>query len=200
MMSKLSNKKTVFYALILLAALTGLVIDRTHSASAAPTASLFQRAAIKLPTKSDPEKIQPVGPAIAAVFRIGVSSGNASEASSVHEVRDAFSLSAGMREYYESIGRQTSQDKDAKIADQSQIDQQKREAFQETHKLKGTFIRPPDIWAVIDDQIMRIGDLLEGFTLDQIDHYRVRFRQGQNEVRLELLDAPESQEPVGDRR
>jgi hypothetical protein len=198
-MINLSPKKLAFYGLVLAAALIGLVIDRADSASAAPTSPLsaaLSKAAGDEPADKDPDMI---GPTIAAVFGNRAPAGDMTEAAPSQEditpIRDAFSLSRRMQAHYESSGHGTLQQQETQAAEQEKIDREDAAAFKEAHVLKGTFIRPPDIWAVIDDLIMRAGDDLDGFVLRKIDHYRVVFEKGDNPIVLELPDAPGSQGP-----
>ena len=73
------------------------------------------------------------------------------------------------------------------------IDLQNAEEFKQAHTLKGTFIRPPDVWVVMDDLILRVGDELDGFVIREIDHYRVVFERDENRIVLEMSDTPGSQ-------
>lgn len=196
-MMNLSHKKAAFYGLVLAAALTGLIIDRTLSASAASAFPSTMASVSTLADKSDADDQNVIGPAIAAVFRTQLSTGDAQEGElskrPVSPIRDAFSLSPKMREHYESSARLAAEEQETKAAEQDAINLQNTEEFSQAHTLKGTFIRPPDIWVVVDDLILRVGDELDGFVIHQIDHYRVVFERDENRVVLEMSDTPGSQ-------
>lgn len=193
-MMNLSHKKLAFYGLVLVAALIGLVIDRTESASAAP-ASLLTAALSKANVDESADKDRNmIGPTIATVFRNRIPAGDEMEAApapgEITLIRDAFSLSKEMQDHYESSAQSAVQQEASQAAEQERIDRENAATFMEAHTLKGTFTRPPDIWAVIDDLIMRAGDELDGFALRKIDLYRVVFERSGKRVVLTMPNAP----------
>ena len=64
--------------------------------------------------------------------------------------------------------------------------QQSIDQFRGAHRLQGTFLQADDKWAVVDGAIVRVGQKLDDFQLQKIEHYRVVFERGVDTVVLEL--------------
>ena len=54
---------------------------------------------------------------------------------------------------------------------------QRAETFQTTHHLQATFGGPSGFRAVIDGELFRLGDHLDGFRVTEIDNMKVRFQR-----------------------
>lgn len=190
MKSGVSNRRRLFYTLALVASVVGLLLDRMYrtniSEAAAKTASAT---AIQVATATN-ENLVPEGPPIAAIFE-SVSDpldGTSGEDDPRGEVRDAFSLSPRMRSYYEANSKRADQAKaKSREEERAEIEQHITD-FKRAHPLQGTFMFPDDRWVVIDNQILRIDDQLDGFTLRAIGHYRVTFVRDGIKVVIALPD------------
>ena len=193
----LSSRKVIFYALLLVAVVTGLLIDRSQRASAAVDGTSTQAVlGIEEGTASD---FSAIGPPIAAVFQPdrkgGPRDSRTTRSQVMGRVRDAFAPSLAMQKHYRTRLRSET----GKKADEAQRKREQMrqivDAFKNSHLLKGTFVQPDDVWAVINDQILRIGDQMAGFELCRVERYRVLFRKNEATVVLELPDASNTQVP-----
>ena len=62
--------------------------------------------------------------------------------------------------------------------------------FQDAHELQATAITPGTEMAIIDGKVLRIGETLDGFTLEGITPYTARFQQDDAVVELTLPTQP----------
>ncbi|MBN1347649.1 MAG: hypothetical protein JXQ73_33490 [Phycisphaerae bacterium] len=187
---KTREKKTALYLFLLIAAGTGLLIDRTYVLREGSDGSgRLELAAALRSSDIDPALLR-VGPPIAAVFdspRLKELSATALAASTDETPRrDAFGLTATMRSYYGAKSAQREEVKELEEKRRAEEAEQAAAAFGGGHQLKGTFIGQGDCYAIIDDSIFRIGDQLDGFALRRIEHYRVLLGSGQKTVELTL--------------
>ena len=194
----LSKTRLAFYGLLLAAALTGLLLPQTQSSEAAPPQS---SSPVTLAWDAQhPDSEEPVGntPPLASLFRSHHTSDRQRSASQLVSsllgpVRDVFALSPAMDRHYRARS-ESSQNEKARQAQQS-IDQ-----FRRAHRLQGTFLHAHDEWAVVDGAIVRVGQTVDEFQLQKIEHYRVVFQRGADTVVLELPDGSNAQvHPTGER-
>ena len=181
----LSKKRLAFYALLLVAALTGLLISHTRSSEAAPPQP-------DVPDEPTAPAQQPAGeelsvdaPRLASLFRPDYAADQRTAPqlvlSLIDPVRDVFALSPAMDQHYR-VQSDSVQNENVRQAQQS------ADQFQTIHRLNGTFVQAHDKWAIIDGAIVRVGQTLDDFQLRKIEHYRVVFQRGVHTVVLELPD------------
>jgi hypothetical protein len=192
-MTHLGRRKAFFYGLLLLAAVVGVVIDRTRFG---PAAARGERSpSISAPPRAggaEESDALTVGPAIAPVFdRPG---GLAEKLASISPaagtaIRDIFTASPAIEQYYGPRGAGGERGKSGPEADPEELEAKALESFRQAHRLQATCLQAGRSWALIDDTVVRVGDNLDGFALRQIDHYRVVFTRGRNKVDL-LLPVP----------
>lgn len=179
----MQRRKIILYGLILVGAVTGLVIDRLRPAD--DEAALSGAGSL---AKTTPVAAAVLGPPIARIFLTPASKAAPDVSPSArHDFRDAFALSAALKEYYEgpTQARQVEEQKQLAEAEEVAL-RQAAQAFAEHHHLKGTSFREDDAWALIDQDVYRLGQELDGFRLVRIDHYRVVFEKGECRVVLSL--------------
>jgi len=187
----LSKTRLAFYGLLLAAALTGLLIPQTQSSEAAPPQSSDPVAFVWKAQEPGSEESLVDTPPLASLFRSHHTSDQQRSASQLVSsllgpVRDVFALSSTMDRHYR-VRSARSQSEKARQAQQS-IDQ-----FRGAHRLQGTFLQAHDKWAVIDGAIVRVGQKLDAFQLQKIEHYRVVFKRGADTAVLELPDGLNAQ-------
>ena len=186
----LSKTRLAFYGLLLAAALIGLLIPQTQSSEAAPPQSSDPVAFIWDAQGPASEESVVDTPRLASLFRSHHASDQQSPSQLVSSllspVRDVFALSPTMDRHYR-VRSTRSQGEKARQAQQS-IDQ-----FRGAHRLQGTFVQADDKWAVVDGAIVRVGQKLDDFQLQKIEHYRVVFERGVDTVVLELPDGLNAQ-------
>jgi hypothetical protein len=186
----LSKKRLAFYGLLLGAALTGLLIPQTQSSEAAAPQSSDSVAAGFAVQEPDPEESVVDTPRLASIFRSPHTSDQRSVSQLVSSllgpVRNVFAPSPTMNRYYRfpSEGSQSEKTRQAR---------QSIEQFRGSHGLQGTFLQTHDKWAVVDGAILRVGQKLDGFQLQEIEHYRVVFKRGAETAVLELPDGLNAQ-------
>jgi hypothetical protein len=196
-MTNLTRNKKLMYALLLGAAMLGLLIDQAgwieSSRSADRSADPF--AMSRTDAMSGQEH---VGPAVAAIFA-AYDHRESSEATEAMEAtdhinlrsptRDAFALTEEIAAFYEKHSAAAA---DAQ-AEAQRAEQEAWEAvadtFRQDHALQGTFVHPENAWIIVDNRILRPGDTLNGFVLEEIDHYRAQFAKDDRTVEL-ALDNP----------
>ncbi|HUW81567.1 MAG TPA: hypothetical protein VMZ31_02075 [Phycisphaerae bacterium] len=186
----LSKTRLAFYGLLLAAALTGLLIPHTQSSEAAPPQPSDPVAPVSPAQEPTAEESVVDTPPLASLFRSHHASDQRTASQLVSSllgpVRDVFVLSPTMDRHYR-VRSASSQNEKARQAQQS-IDQ-----FRGAHRLQGTFLQAHDKWAVVDGAIVRVGQKLDAFQLQKIEHYRVVFKRGADTVVLELPDGLNAQ-------
>ncbi len=186
-MSKPNQKKLILYGLLLGGAVIGLLIDRLSSSEepASPRAAITTLgvSATAIPTSHTDVK----GPAIARIFTLVSSQSSAeSQPAETESTRDAFSLTPRMQKYYADTSPTHKAEQARQAENNEETRRQECERFQSAHKLKGTSIRKDAAWALIDDTIVRAGEQIDGFTLSQIERYRVELIKDDLTVTLTL--------------
>ena len=179
------NKRKTLYGLLLGAALLGLLIDRLQRRAAAPTGPMAQ--AVR-PVAAAPPPIH--APLIAAIFAL-TDSQPAGQRPAPVAPRNAFACSTEMLRHYKAAAGPT-----PKAPEQEQEDlRQEAGRFAAAHQLKGVQMTKQGRWAMIDGLLLRPGHQIEGWTLRQIDHYRVVFTRPGISVELRLPEPFETQVP-----
>lgn len=178
----LSKPRLIFYALLLVGAVTGLAIDRAGS-PAAPTSENRPAVAAAPIAFEDVIGASVEAPPMAAIFRLTSAHVETSTAASVSppvgSVRDAFVLAPAMRDHYRSQSQGASKQRQQKKLDRV-------DGFTKSHRLEGTCVQPGAQWAIVNDRIVRIGDQIGGFQVTGIEDYRALFSNGQETVVLSL--------------
>jgi len=103
--------------------------------------------------------------------------------------RDVFALSGAFLARQRKLQEEAERAAEAKEA--QAIDP--AETFAARHTLQTTLVGPELCLAVVDGQVVRVGDTFDGFRLVKIDSYRVKFRHdpGKAVVVLSLPSQPE---------
>jgi hypothetical protein len=194
-MNKLGHKKTMLYGLILAAAVIGLAIDRLRSEDSNAGAVVESVVSAKLnasagsggKTATADEK-QVKGPDIARIFQGAASGEKAKPSSSLDPatVRDAFGLTAQMKQFYKQESQAKKEEEAKQAASEEELRRQQAEQFQSAHKLKGTSLRDNDAWALIDGRVVRVGEQIDGFELQRVERYRVYLQKDNINVILSL--------------
>lgn len=196
-MTTLSRKKVVFYALLMLAAVVGLLVDRLRFSPASAKGENVAPAPVPSPVSPDraSEGEEIGGPVIASLFR-AVTGGP--EETSDDPNRDAFAVSPDMEEHYghTPARRATDGTGDGSTTEET-VD---IGTFIERHRLQATSVQKNRAWALIDGRVLRMGDNLDGFTLRRIDHYRVTFECDGQSLDLTMPDPRETKVPAPDPR
>lgn len=179
----LSKKRVAFYGLLLAAALTGLLIPQPQSSEAAPQSNEPVMLAWELAEFGSESSVVDTA-RLASLFRSAPTADQQPSASQLVSsllgpVRDVFAASPTMGRHYRARSKGLQSEK-ARQARQS-IDQ-----FRSAHQLQGTFVQAHDRWAVVDGAIVRVGERLDDFQLQKVEHYRVVFARGPDTVVLEL--------------
>jgi len=200
---RLSQKKIALYGFLLFAAIMGLVIDRLYTPQSANAAIGGTRDRVRTPTGTDAEELGDIPP-VAAIFdpsrSTAASSAHALKSATKVLKRDAFGLSAGMREVYQrktavvDQGRQSAKQRKAEQARDA------ADAFATSHRLEGTLLHPTDTRAVVDGRLLRIGDQLDGFELRRIERYRALFSKDGKDFELKLPNPLNTKVGVGNKR
>jgi hypothetical protein len=187
-MNKLSSKKMALYGLLLGGAVIGLCVDRLRGPSAAQAASpgaQVQRANVADPAAGASEV---KGPAIARIFESDAFQNDSKNAGTIGaaRVRDAFSLTQELKKaYVEETPEKKAEE--ARVAEnEEELRRRQLEEFQKAHKLKGTTLRDEIAWAIIDDQVVKVGEEIDGFQLERVERYRVCLSKGDLQVTLAL--------------
>ncbi len=186
-MMQASRKKQLIYGLLLGGAFAALAIDRmTGGGPAVAQASRVSRLRAGAANDKTPAK-DTKGPAIARVFEQNFN-GKADKAGGleIEEKRDAFSLTPEMRQVYETKSSDAQSDRGQKVEDEQELRRKEAEEFVTAHKLKGTSLENGGAWALIDDSIVRIGEQVDGYELQKVEHYRVQLKKGEIVVSLTL--------------
>lgn len=186
---KQRQKKAALYGFLLVAAGTGLAIDRMYGLSGGGRSVLDPRRALgNLESMGDDASVV-LGPPIAAVFEDSPIDAQVKSSAdpTVTQVatRDVFSLSPTMVERFQN------QPKAAQKAEQTvkkQIEETREltEGFVKTHRLMGVFAGETDHWIVVNGRILRIGDVLDGFELRHVRDYGASFVKGKVQVELSM--------------
>jgi len=187
----LSKTRLAFYGLLLAAALTGLLIPQPQSSEAAPQQSSDPVTFAWETQESGSEQSTVETLPLASLFRSHHTSdqqrsGSQLVSSLLGPVRDVFALSPTMDRHYR-VRSESLQSEKVRQTQQS-IDQ-----FRGAHRLQGTFLQAHDKWAVVDGAIVRVGQKLDDFQLQKIEHYRVVFKRGADTAVLELPDGLNAQ-------
>jgi hypothetical protein len=202
-MNKLGRKKAIVYGLVLLVAVIGLVLDRMLYAPADAKADDGLPAAstsAQKPAEKEAKLIS--GPQVASIFEkndedVNISSEHENN-STGSESRDVFALSKFMQGYYQSIQNNVKGE-----SEEEKIQKNRDEminSFRSSHSLQATFIGGGDTYALIDGRVMCVGDKLDGFSLQEIKHYRVKFSKKDMQIDLYLPLPFESKVPSDEQR
>jgi hypothetical protein len=185
-MTRIGRRKAVFYGLLLFAAVVGVIIDRTRFSPVPARGDRIVPAGPQTPSAAGVEAdTSTIGPSIAPVF--DRPSGSPEEEvpagpPAVAAVRDAFTASPAIQQYY----RHRRPDGTGAGKAEDDPETQAVQMFSQTHQLQATCVQGKRSWALVDNKVLRVGDNLDGFGLRQIDHYRVVFSRGGNNVDLRL--------------
>ncbi len=187
----LSKTRLAFYGLLLAAALIGLLIPQTQSSKAAPPQSSESVTFVWEGQEPGSEQSVVDTPRLASLFRSHQTSDQQRSVPQLVSrllgpVRDVFAPSPTMDRHYRARS-ESLQSETTRQAQQS-IDQ-----FRRAHRLQGTFLQAHGEWALVDSAIVRVGQKLDGFQLQKIEHYRVVFKRGADTVVLELPDGLNAQ-------
>jgi hypothetical protein len=186
-MNKPGRRKLAIYGLMLGAALIGLMVDRLQGPSAAqaagPGPAVHRVDGIQATNLNTDLK----GPPIARIFQQDAKSDNSSESTvEAAAVRDAFALTSEMRALYAEEPPEKKAEAARAAEDAEQLRQREIDDFQNTHKLKGTTLRDSEAWAIINEQIVRVGESIDGFELHRVERYRVYLEKGDITLVLQL--------------
>jgi len=96
--------------------------------------------------------------------------------------RDVFSLSGAFLARQKKLEEEAA--KAAEAAEAPKINP--AQTFAETHSLQTTMVSENLSMAVVDGKVVRVGDVLDGFRLVQINSYQVRFQHGTSGAVVEL--------------
>ena len=179
-MSMMMNKRKALYGLLLGAALLGLLIDRLQrggASAAGPTARAVRPVAVVRPPSP--------APLIAAIFAV-TDSRPVEDRSPGGPLRNAFACSPEMLSHYKAAAGPAPKPPEQQAAERRAALQAEADLFAGAHQLKGVQIAGQGRWAMIDGQVLRVGQRLEGWTLRQIDHYRVVFTRPGGKLELRL--------------
>ncbi len=201
---RLSQKKAVLYGFLLLAALTGLVIDRLCTPQSASAAIGPMGARAKIPGGADGEGELGDVPPVAAIFDPSRStfapSGDALKSATNAAKRDAFGLSGRMLAVYQRKTAVVNQARQAAKRRQAEQARVAADAFATSHRLEGTLLHPTDPRAVIDGRLLRVGDRLDGHELCRIERYRALFSKDGKDFELKLPNPLNPKVGVGNQR
>jgi hypothetical protein len=179
-MSKPNQKKAMLYGLLLSGAVIGLLFDRMRATGSvtAPVVALAGSAGVS-PVAAASTPVEVKGPAIARVFTIAAGmSGSESRPAEAEVSRDAFNLTPKMRKFYADASPARKAEEARNAESDEELRRQELDRFQSAHKLKGTSLREGGAWAMIDSNVVRIGEQIDGFELRRIERYRVELTKG----------------------
>jgi len=188
------SKKRKIMAVVLLAAVAALVADRflgvipmgpdEAEASPADEYAIIEPAAA-------PAAAEVSGPAAAAVPSVTLAERlerlAAAEGFDGSEVRDAFQAPASW----------VPQSADAAGGGAPNLDEARIQAYQESHRLRATSVGVRGRMALIDDECLTVGQMLDGFRLEAVDSNAAVLVSGSLRVVLRLptdADARRTQE------
>src|SRR5438552_4021459 len=109
--------------------------------------------------------------------------------------RDVFAMSPEMVLYYKSL--QEVQETQLTIGDHQRGRPWSAREFQANRKLEGTYTSLKEPLAVINGEVLKIGDEIDGFTLTQITPYGAELRRGRERVQLTFLKPGDPPDKVG---
>lgn len=187
-MNKLGKRKMVAYGLVLVGTLVGLLVDRLGRSGpgAASAASVVSNLIVQRPAAvSGGRAIQ--GPAIAAVFD-SPARPVLEKTGADHRAarRNAFDMTAVMRGSFEEAPPEQKAAEAERLAGERERRRQEIAQFQSAHKLLGVTIRSDASWALVDDHLVRPGEMIDGFTLTSVERYRAHFVKDDSTVILAL--------------
>jgi hypothetical protein len=187
-MSKLGRKKAIIYGFVFVAAVVGLVLDRMfYVPSTAKADNLVPDTGNKGPKAANSGEEEISGHQVAAIFKRDQDDTEQEPADDAHNAgqsfRNAFAPSQYMQDYYQSIKNENREGQSKKEKEEKSREQI-RKSFKSKHSLQATFIGREDPYAVVDGQVMGIGDKLDDLTLVTIGRYRIVFAN--NDLRIYL--------------
>jgi hypothetical protein len=189
-MTRGSRKKILVAGLVL--SVVAWAVDRSWPAdSAAETPAqetggrLSKPAAASTKADAGPERMQApqdgtYGPRVPEAL-----------AEAKERTRDPFELIPEAFGFQALSARAAESDADAQApGSATESDELDADEFVAAHQLQATCVRRGQSWAMIDGRWMAGGEELDGYVLQEIKHYQVTFRGGNQSATLALPDNP----------
>ncbi len=184
-MNKPGQKKLAIYAVVLVGALTALALDRFRGPSSADAASVSGLKTGAGESVELAEKQVTQGPAIAHVFASDTAE-HQSTSARPGAPRDAFSMTPEMQLAYVEESPEKKAEAERVVESEEELRRRQVEEFTSNYKLKGTTLRKDVAWAIINDQVVRVGEVIGGFRLERVERYRVHLVRDGLSVALTL--------------
>ena len=105
--------------------------------------------------------------------------------------RNVFKPSPSMMSYLDQLPQAKSgRSQRSREEEQEKQKEQSRQTFRDAHRLQATAITPGAEMVIVDGKVLRIGEKLDGFTLEKITPYAASFRRDNAVVKLSLPTQP----------